>query len=530
MVALSEDEALLSKLFQYRFSEGRGLKGHSFGNLFLTALTDLTGDFAQAVKLSSEILASLGRIYPATNANVVLEAELENGGIVKGETKIGKSRSRIRRIHLQPRVCKPLPETLAAIEEADLITLGPGSLFTSVIPNLLVEGIAPAIQRSRALKAYFVNLMWQPGETIGFRASDHVEAIHLHAGMHAHRRGGGEYARHQRPPATPVRRPERALGAQRCRPPGGNGPASGGHRSARSGDSVRHDPRASAEVALQLAKRGQAARTRQVRVLGSVSRPSRLTPRMTSQINVVILAAGLGTRMKSKRAKVLHRAGGLHADRACGPASAPSRPRINATIVVGHQAEQVRALLAPLRRPFCRSNRAKGHRPCAAGLPRASLASETGTGGRAVWRLPAAFARHSPNWCAASYPAMQPQHVITTRLDDPTGYGRIVFGEQGDVRAIVEHKAATPATVAIPFINSGIYCFRADLLWKHSGEIRPDNPAHEYYLTDIVEILGRAGHTWPRWKWRTRRSCWASTRASNWPKWTRFSAKEKCRS
>ncbi len=103
MVALSEDEALLSKLFQYRFSEGRGLKGHSFGNLFLTALTNLTGDFVQAVKVSSEVLASLGRIYPATNTNVVLEAELENGSIVKGETKIGKSRSRIRRIHLQPR-------------------------------------------------------------------------------------------------------------------------------------------------------------------------------------------------------------------------------------------------------------------------------------------------------------------------------------------------------------------------------------------------------------------------------------------
>src|SRR5580692_703314 len=183
MVALSEDETLMSKLFQFRFSNGRGLKGHSFGNLFLTAMTHLTGDFNQAVKVSSEVLASLGRIYPATNANVVLEAELENGSIVKGETKIGKSRSRIRRIRLQPLHCKPLPETLAAIEDADLITFGPGSLFTSVIPNVLVEGIAPAIQCSRALKAYFVNLMWQPGETIGFRASDHVDALHRHAGM-----------------------------------------------------------------------------------------------------------------------------------------------------------------------------------------------------------------------------------------------------------------------------------------------------------------------------------------------------------
>src|ERR1700756_3422948 len=116
MVALSEDETLLSKLFQYRFSEGRGLKGHSFENLSLPALTNLPGDFAQSVKLSSEVLASLGRIYPSTSSNVVLEAELENGRIVTGETKISKSRSRIRRIRLAPRKCKTLPETLQATE------------------------------------------------------------------------------------------------------------------------------------------------------------------------------------------------------------------------------------------------------------------------------------------------------------------------------------------------------------------------------------------------------------------------------
>lgn len=183
MVALSEDEALLSKLFQYRFSEGKGLKGHSFGNLFVTALTDITGDFAAAVRLSSEILAIAGRIYPSTAANATLEAELSNGTVVQGETKISKSRSRIARIRLAPGPCLPVPETLDAISKADLITFGPGSLFTSVIPNILVEGIPEAIQRSPALKAYFVNLMWQPGETIEFRASDHIHAIHRHAGM-----------------------------------------------------------------------------------------------------------------------------------------------------------------------------------------------------------------------------------------------------------------------------------------------------------------------------------------------------------
>ena len=182
MVALSEDETLLTKLFQYRFSNGRGLKGHSFGNLFLTAMTHLTGDFGQAVKLSSEVLAVLGRIYPSTAENVALEATLENGKKVQGETRISRSRSKIQRIELRPPHPKPLEETLQAIAEADLITLGPGSLFTSIVPNLLVDGIPRAIAKSPALKTYFVNLMSQPGETTNFRASDHIAALLRHAG------------------------------------------------------------------------------------------------------------------------------------------------------------------------------------------------------------------------------------------------------------------------------------------------------------------------------------------------------------
>jgi uncharacterized cofD-like protein len=182
MVALSEDETLLTKLFQYRFSNGRGLKGHSFGNLFLTAMTHLTGDFGQAVKLSSEVLAVLGRIYPSTAENVALEATLEDGARISGETRISRSKLRIEKIELRPPRPKPLPETLKAIEEADLITLGPGSLFTSIVPNLLVQGIPRAIAQSQATKAYFVNLMSQPGETTNFRASDHVAALLRHAG------------------------------------------------------------------------------------------------------------------------------------------------------------------------------------------------------------------------------------------------------------------------------------------------------------------------------------------------------------
>jgi uncharacterized cofD-like protein len=182
MVALSDDGALLSRLFQYRFKAGRGLKGHSFGNLFLTALTDITGDFPDAVRSSAEVLKIAGRIFPSTAANVSLEAVLENGAVVRGETRISRSRSRICEIRLRPRRARPLKETLDAIARADLITLGPGSLFTSLIPNLLVTGIPAAIRRSAALKAYFVNMMSQPGETTNFSASDHVQALHDHAG------------------------------------------------------------------------------------------------------------------------------------------------------------------------------------------------------------------------------------------------------------------------------------------------------------------------------------------------------------
>lgn len=267
MVALSEDEGLLSRLFQYRFAEGKGLKGHSFGNLFLTALTNLTGDFAQAVKVSSEVLASLGRIYPATEANVVLEAELESGRIVTGESKISKSRSRIKWIRLRPRVCKPMPETLEAIQRADLITFGPGSLFTSVIPNVLVQGIPSAIRRSRALKAYYVNLMWQPGETIGFRASDHVEAIHRHAGgplfdvavVNTRAISARQRRKYAAEKAQSVMNDVDRLA--------GMGLQIVAADLLADGEIVRHDSRASAEIAMELARRGRFAR-KKVRVLG----------------------------------------------------------------------------------------------------------------------------------------------------------------------------------------------------------------------------------------------------------------------
>ena len=181
MVALSEDEHLLSKLFQYRFAGG-DLGGHSFGNLFVAALTDITGDFGLAVQMSSQILATRGRIYPATNANTTLAAQMEDGSIVRGETNITASKHRIVELMLEPAEAHPLPETLEALAQADLITLGPGSLYTSLITNLLVRGIPEALAETMAVRVYVCNLMTQANESLGLTASQHIEKIMDHAG------------------------------------------------------------------------------------------------------------------------------------------------------------------------------------------------------------------------------------------------------------------------------------------------------------------------------------------------------------
>ncbi|HEX9760466.1 MAG TPA: gluconeogenesis factor YvcK family protein [Candidatus Acidoferrales bacterium] len=182
MVALSKDEALLGRLFQYRFDTGQGLRGHSFGNLFLTALTRVTGDFPEAVRLSGQVLAIRGRIFPSTAQNVTLEATLEGGTKVAGETRISRSRRRIRRLRLVPRRVRPMPEVLEAIRQADLILVGPGSLYTSILPNLLVEGVAKGLRRSGATRVFISNLMTQPGETGGYTAAEHIRAIYQHTG------------------------------------------------------------------------------------------------------------------------------------------------------------------------------------------------------------------------------------------------------------------------------------------------------------------------------------------------------------
>ncbi|MDP9038600.1 MAG: YvcK family protein [Acidobacteriota bacterium] len=269
MVALSEDEHLLARLFQYRFEHG-ALEGHSFGNLFLAALSHVTGDFAQAVQTSSQILATRGRIYPATTSDVTLAARMEDGSVVRGETNITASHLRIEELMLSPAGADPLPETLAAIANADLITLGPGSLYTSLITNFLVRGIPEAIAESRATRVYICNLMTQANESLGLTASQHIEKILQHCGAAGTSRNGRneifDYALVNTAPISPVLLERYAREGQRPIEPDlermrelGVEPITGAF--AHEGDLLRHDYDEVSKVLMRLGAdrlRGQA--------------------------------------------------------------------------------------------------------------------------------------------------------------------------------------------------------------------------------------------------------------------------------
>jgi uncharacterized cofD-like protein len=257
MVALSEDEHLLSQLFQYRFDNGE-LEGHSFGNLFVAALSNITGDFAQAVQMSSQILATRGRIYPATNENVTLSARMDDGSLVRGETSITASPHRIVELILEPGNVSPLPGALEAIACADLITLGPGSLYTSLITNLLVRSIPEAIAASPATRVYVCNLMTQANESLGLTASQHIARILQHANKV--KRPLFDYALVNTGPISPTLLEKYALEGQTpievdldairilgVEPITGN--------FVHEGDVLRHDHDKVAETALQLALR-----------------------------------------------------------------------------------------------------------------------------------------------------------------------------------------------------------------------------------------------------------------------------------
>ena len=181
IAALADDEDLVTKLFQYRFKSGEGLEGHSFGNLFLTALCSITGDMVRAVKESSNVLSIRGRVLPSTLDDMRLAAEFEDGTIVHGESSIPEVHKKIKRLFTEPADCKALEDVILAIKDADLIILGPGSLYTSVIPNLLIKEISEEIVKSSAKKIYVCNIMTQPGETDNFAVSDHINALYKHA-------------------------------------------------------------------------------------------------------------------------------------------------------------------------------------------------------------------------------------------------------------------------------------------------------------------------------------------------------------
>jgi uncharacterized cofD-like protein len=180
LAALSDVEPLIEKIFQHRFNTSNELSGHSLGNLILAAMTSITGNFVHAIQEMSKVLNVRGKVLPAANQSVVLHAEMEDGTIVSGESKIPFSGKRIKKVFLTPENIQPLPETIQAIRQADMIIIGPGSLYTSILPNLLVPKLGDEVCRAKGKKVYICNLMTQAGETLDFTASDHVKAIYDH--------------------------------------------------------------------------------------------------------------------------------------------------------------------------------------------------------------------------------------------------------------------------------------------------------------------------------------------------------------
>jgi uncharacterized cofD-like protein len=251
LVALADDEALVTDLFQYRFSEGEGLTGHSFGNLFLAAMSGITGNFDTAIKESSRVLNIKGRVLPSTLDTVRLCATLVDGRVVRGETNISSSREPIAKLFLEPAGAQPLREVLDAIAGADAIVLGPGSLYTSVLPNFLVDGIARAVAESAGLKMYICNVMTQPGETDAFTAASHVRALLMQTGQRVcdtvivndepPRRLLEAYAEEGQTPVVPDRAALAALGVRVV-----------GANVISETATVRHDPQRLADVVLKL--------------------------------------------------------------------------------------------------------------------------------------------------------------------------------------------------------------------------------------------------------------------------------------
>jgi len=277
LVALADDEALVTDLFRYRFTEGQGLTGHSFGNLFLAAMSGITGNFDIAIKESSRVLNIVGRVLPATLGIVRLCAELDDGTIVEGETNISLAKKPIKRVYFEPSMAEPLDEVIAAIRDADAIVLGPGSLFTSILPNFLVNRIAHEVAKAHAVKMYVCNVMTQPGETDGMTAADHVSALLNNAGEHVcdyvlvndqtPSRLLARYAVEGQVPVEPDSDRIRALGTE---------PVCAAIMS--ETETVRHDPQKLANVVISIVDQVVAERATLVKPASAYRRPTKEAP------------------------------------------------------------------------------------------------------------------------------------------------------------------------------------------------------------------------------------------------------------
>jgi uncharacterized cofD-like protein len=272
LVALADDEALVTDLFRYRFTEGEGLSGHSFGNLFLAAMTGITGNFDHAIKESSRVLNIVGRVLPATLGVVQLCAELDDGSVIRGESNISLASRPIRRVFFDPAYTAPLEEVIAAIRDADAIVLGPGSLFTSILPNFLVERIAKEVAAANAVKIYICNVMTQPGETSGMTAGDHVDALFSNAGARvcdvvvvndeAPSKLLAAYAQEGQVPVVPDVDRIESMGLEALTAP-----------VISEAETVRHDPQKLANVVIAAIDRSVAARATLVKSARSYRRP-----------------------------------------------------------------------------------------------------------------------------------------------------------------------------------------------------------------------------------------------------------------
>jgi uncharacterized cofD-like protein len=270
LIALADTEPLMESLFQHRFASGGSLSGHNFGNLFIAAMAEVTGDFERAVWESSRVLAIRGRVLPSTVEDVVLVAEFLDGTTARGETAIAGAAKSIKRLHLDPAGPDPLAESMQAIAAAEVVVLGPGSLYTSIIPNVLVRGIAQAIAKSPATVVYVANIMTEHGETDGYGVAEHLQALDSHAGTPL----TGVVVENDAPVPAPVREKYAAESAQPV-PPSRGEIERRGIRVVRGsfledGPLARHDPAALAQAVVRLAARGRSQARRRVGLYGFI--------------------------------------------------------------------------------------------------------------------------------------------------------------------------------------------------------------------------------------------------------------------